>query len=136
LLSRLLVMASDRQIVSDFDMVMRGNDPFARRLSCGMICCSARDRRMKIHHDPDELGLVARRAAIAGLRICGPGTTLNPTTDGGRDMTPVRPQEAGAKLATVEAEDLVSRADASSASPTSGSALYAALDLERTVAGC
>jgi exopolyphosphatase / guanosine-5'-triphosphate,3'-diphosphate pyrophosphatase len=44
-------------------------------------------------------------------------------------MTPVRPQEAGAKLATVEAEDLVSRADASSASPTSGSALYAALDL-------
>jgi exopolyphosphatase / guanosine-5'-triphosphate,3'-diphosphate pyrophosphatase len=44
-------------------------------------------------------------------------------------MTPVRPQEAGAKLATVEAEDRVSRADASSASPTSGSALYAALDL-------
>ncbi len=44
-------------------------------------------------------------------------------------MTPVRPQEAGAKLATVEAEDQVSRADASSASAERGSALYAALDL-------
>ena len=44
-------------------------------------------------------------------------------------MTPVRPQEAGAKLASIEAEPLASRADASSASTTSGPALYAALDL-------
>jgi exopolyphosphatase / guanosine-5'-triphosphate,3'-diphosphate pyrophosphatase len=44
-------------------------------------------------------------------------------------MTPVRPREADAILATVEAEGLVSRPDALSASAESGSALYAALDL-------
>ncbi len=44
-------------------------------------------------------------------------------------MTPVRPQEAGAKIASIEAEPPASRVVASSASPTSGSALYAALDL-------
>ena len=44
-------------------------------------------------------------------------------------MTPVRPQEAGARIASIEAELQVSRAVATSASPTSGSALYAALDL-------
>jgi exopolyphosphatase / guanosine-5'-triphosphate,3'-diphosphate pyrophosphatase len=44
-------------------------------------------------------------------------------------MTPVRPQEAGAKLAAIEAGQPASPADASSASTTSGSALYAALDL-------
>ncbi len=44
-------------------------------------------------------------------------------------MTPVRPQEAGAKLVSIEADPLASHADASSASPTSGPALYAALDL-------
>jgi exopolyphosphatase / guanosine-5'-triphosphate,3'-diphosphate pyrophosphatase len=44
-------------------------------------------------------------------------------------MTPVRPQEAGATLATVEAGNLVSRPDALSASAESGPALYAALDL-------
>ena len=44
-------------------------------------------------------------------------------------MTPVRPPEAGANLASIEAEPAASRADASSASTTSGPALYAALDL-------
>ncbi len=44
-------------------------------------------------------------------------------------MTPVRPQEAGANLAAIEALPAASRADASSASQTSGPALYAALDL-------
>ncbi len=44
-------------------------------------------------------------------------------------MTPVRPQEAGAKHATVEVEDQASRVNASSASHDRGPALYAALDL-------
>lgn len=44
-------------------------------------------------------------------------------------MTPVRPQEAGAIIATVEAEEVASRPDTLSASAERGSALYAALDL-------
>jgi exopolyphosphatase / guanosine-5'-triphosphate,3'-diphosphate pyrophosphatase len=66
---------------------------------------------------------------IACLHKQGGGITFRATRVGGRDMTPVRPQEAGAKLAVIEANDAASRAVESSASANGGSTLYAALDL-------